>query len=222
MDAVTPFTEQLWPSGGDVLRVVVAVVLSGLIGLERELRDKPAGFRTIVLIGVGACLFSMLSDLAGGRDYQSTRIAAQVVTGIGFLGAGAILTDRGSVLGLTTAATIWSVAAVGMLVGFGYLPLAVLGTVAILTALLLFDVIENWVGDRRDIQEYFIATDKSVDAFDRIKSLFGDAALSVRKTRCHEEDALLVFFVVAMGTKSRHYQLRIKLVRSDMYTLRCA
>ena len=76
MDAVTSFSEFFWPSGSDVLRVVAAVVLSGLIGLERELRDKPAGFRTIVLIGVGACLFSMLSDVAGGRDFQSTRIAA--------------------------------------------------------------------------------------------------------------------------------------------------
>ncbi len=220
MDAVAPFSELFWPTHTHVLRVVVAVVLSGLIGLERELRDKPAGFRTIVLIGVGACLFSMLSDMAGGPEYQSTRIAAQVVTGIGFLGAGAILTDRGSVLGLTTAATIWSVAAVGMLVGFGYLPLGVLGTVVILTALLLFDIIENWVADRRDIQEYHIATDNSHDAFDRIKSIFGEAVLKVRKCRCHEEGDVLVFFVVAMGTKVHHDQLRIKLVRSDNYTLR--
>ena len=95
-----------WINAGHALRIVLAVVLGGIIGLERELGDKPAGLRTIILICVGACMFTIVSQIVGGPDWNSTRIAAQIVSGIGFLGAGAIIRDRQSVIGMTTAATI--------------------------------------------------------------------------------------------------------------------
>ncbi len=205
-----------------MVRIVVAVILGGLIGLERELRDKPVGFRTIVLICVGACVFTILSQVVGGADQDSTRIAAQIVTGIGFLGAGAILRDRANVLGLTTAATIWAVASIGMAVGFGHLPLAVLGTVVILVALLAFNVVERWIGELRDIQEYHIVAANAADTFDRINALFENAGLSTRKRSCYEEGSSLVVHVVAMGSKANHERLRIILARSDEYTLRKA
>jgi putative Mg2+ transporter-C (MgtC) family protein len=203
-----------------VVRLAASVALGGLVGLERELRDKPAGFRTIILISVGACLFTILSQVLGGPDWDSTRIAAQIVTGIGFLGAGAILRDRTGVIGLTTAATIWSVAAVGMASGFGYLGLASAGTAAILLALLGFDIVEKRIGARRDLQAYHFAAPKADDALRRIRAMFDRANLKIRKWSCHEDEDLLVFHIWAMGGKPEHDSLRMSLALSDEYHLR--
>ncbi len=104
----------------DILgKLLLAVVLGGAIGLERELRRKPAGLRTNILICLGATLFTELSIVMAGEHGDPSRIAAQIVTGVGFLGAGTILHDRGAITGLTSAATIWLVAAIGVAVGAG-------------------------------------------------------------------------------------------------------
>ncbi len=203
-----------------LLRLATAVVLGGLIGLERELHDKPAGFRTIILISVGACVFTILSQLVGGPDWNSTRIAAQIVTGIGFLGAGAILRDRHSVLGLTTAATIWAVAAVGMAVGFGHYVFGTFGAVTILVVLFAFDVVEDWIGDLRDVQEYDFSIAKTDDVMERVSAVFAKAKLHTKKRHCYEEGDLLVFRIVAMGAKTNHDTLRLTLAQSNEYKLR--
>ena len=104
-----------------LLHLVVAVILGGAIGLERELQQKAAGLRTNILICTGAALFTELSLAMTAEFGDPSRIAAQIVTGVGFLGAGAIIQGRGTVRGLTTAATMWLVAAIGMAVGFGAL-----------------------------------------------------------------------------------------------------
>jgi putative Mg2+ transporter-C (MgtC) family protein len=97
----------------DVVKIILAVAAGGLIGLEREFRDKAAGFRTLIFICMGAALFTIFSArLAGTND--PTRIAANIVSGVGFLGAGVILREGGRVIGLTTAATIWLTAALGI------------------------------------------------------------------------------------------------------------
>jgi putative Mg2+ transporter-C (MgtC) family protein len=104
----------------DVLvRLGVAAGLGMVIGIERELREQAAGLRTHMLVAIGACLFTIVSAYGFGGDTDPSRVAAQVVTGIGFLGAGAILREGQSVRGLTTAASLWVVAAVGMAVGLG-------------------------------------------------------------------------------------------------------
>lgn len=115
----------LWPQLVELLRldllgaVLLAVLCGGAVGLERELRGKAAGLRTNILICVGATLFTQLSiDLAGARG-DPARLAAQIVTGVGFIGAGTILHSRGAVTGLTSAATIWVVAAIGVALGSG-------------------------------------------------------------------------------------------------------
>lgn len=208
------------PDVSEALRIASAVVLGGAIGLERELRDKPAGFRTIVLIAVGACVFTILSQSVGGPDFNSTRIAAQIVTGVGFLGAGAILRDRTNIVGLTTAATIWAVAAVGMAAGFGDLGLAAMGAGAIMVVLLVFDVVEKWIGARRDIQAYHILADNAEGTPQAIDKLFAGANLRTRKRTYYEEGTSLVFNVWAMGAKADHDRLRMSLARSDQYQLR--
>jgi putative Mg2+ transporter-C (MgtC) family protein len=126
------WSEELW-------RVVVAAGLGGAVGLERELREREAGFRTHLLVSVGSCLFTLVSAYGfsefRGASVDPTRIAAQIVTGIGFLGAGAIIRQGFSVRGLTTAATLWVVAAIGMASGAGYFSAAVLTTALVLFTL---------------------------------------------------------------------------------------
>ncbi len=115
-----------------VARLVLAAAVGGFVGLERELRGYPAGIRTLALVAIGATLFTEISQLLGGND----RVAAQIVTGIGFIGAGLIFREGYSVRGITTAATIWAVAAMGMAIGVQ------LYIVAIAGAVLLFLVLE--------------------------------------------------------------------------------
>ncbi len=119
-----------------LLRLALAGVLGGLIGLERELREREAGLRTHLLVAVGAALFTIAGAYGfDASNVDPTRVAAQIVTGIGFLGAGAIIRQGFSVRGLTTAATLWVVAAVGLAAGAGYYSGAVITTALVLIAL---------------------------------------------------------------------------------------
>jgi putative Mg2+ transporter-C (MgtC) family protein len=130
----------------EVLRIVLAAVLGGAVGIERELREHEAGLRTHMLVAVGSALFTLVSAYGfseffavqeGNRfvPIDPTRIAAQIVTGIGFLGAGAIIRQGPRVRGLTTAATLWAVAAIGLACGAGYYSGAIATTVVVLVAL---------------------------------------------------------------------------------------
>lgn len=130
-----------------MLRLFLAAVLGGVVGLEREWSGKPAGFRTNLLICVGAALLTELSVSVArmadpGMNADPARIAAQIVSGIGFLGAGTIIQSRGSVTGLTTAATLWVVAAIGMAVGVHAYAEATGATVLVVAALLLLGRLE--------------------------------------------------------------------------------
>lgn len=110
-----------------VARLILGFVLSGLVGLEREVSLKPAGLRTHILVGLGSTLLSIMSSLAfQGSD--PSRIAASIVVGIGFLGAGTIIKTEEKVIGLTTAATLWIVAAIGVATGAGFYLLAIVST----------------------------------------------------------------------------------------------
>jgi putative Mg2+ transporter-C (MgtC) family protein len=126
------------------LRLALAAVLGGAVGLERELREREAGLRTHLLVSLGAAVFTLVSaygfadfhySARGGITLDPTRIAAQIVTGIGFLGAGAIIRQGLSVRGLTTAATLWVVAAIGLASGAGYYSVAIIGTALVLFSL---------------------------------------------------------------------------------------
>jgi putative Mg2+ transporter-C (MgtC) family protein len=127
-----------------LVRLAAAAALGGVIGIERELREREAGFRTHMLVSVGAALFTLVSAYAwtdfafsqsSGVTFDPTRIAAQIVTGIGFIGAGAIIRQGLTVRGLTTAATLWMVAAIGMACGAGFYWAAVIATAIALVGL---------------------------------------------------------------------------------------
>ena len=112
------------------MRIFIAAILGAVIGLEREYHHKTAGLRTNILICIGAAVFTIISkQMVMGTSDSLTRIASQIVTGVGFLGAGAIIQDRGGVHGLTTAATIWLVSSIGMACGAGLFRLAIITTV---------------------------------------------------------------------------------------------
>lgn len=130
------------------LRLALAAALGGVIGLEREYRRKPAGLRTNMLIALGSALFSVLSFELGAGAGSPDRIAAQIVTGIGFLGAGAILRSGDNVHGLTTAATIWVNAAIGMAAGLGSYALAVSSAAITLVVLAFLRVMERLFEER--------------------------------------------------------------------------
>ena len=147
-----------------VTRLLIAAGLSAAIGLEREYHQKPAGLRTNMLIGMGSALFTVLSlTFVHGGQGSVDRVAAQIATGIGFLGAGAILRDQHSIHGLTTAATIWVNAAIGMAAGAGMPALATATTVVTLVILAVLPPIETFFerwAQRRGVSRH-TAHDKS-------------------------------------------------------------
>ena len=130
---------------GDMEKLLLAALLGGLIGLEREAKHRPAGLRTNLFICVGAAMFTLLSRQLAGVPSDYTRIAAQIIPGIGFIGAGSIIHARGDlVTGITSASTLFVVASVGMAVGGGLYMTAVFATVLILAVLLLLGFLERF------------------------------------------------------------------------------
>jgi putative Mg2+ transporter-C (MgtC) family protein len=152
----------------NLIKLGMAVLVGGIIGAEREFRDKAAGFRTIILISVGSALFTIFS-MSMDPEQSRTRIAANIVTGIGFLGAGAIVREHGRVGGLTTAATIWMSAALGMGIGAGELLFSSISTLTVLIVLLIFPSLEGWIDHIREARSYRIVI--STARFQKLESI---------------------------------------------------
>lgn len=136
-DPLDPDSPAFW------FRLGTAILCGGIIGLERQLRGKAAGIRTSILICLGTELFVSLGASFGGERVDPTRVLAQVVTGIGFLGGGVILAREGLVVGVTSAAVIWVLAALGSLIGLGYLPAAIVLTLVTVGLLLGVELLET-------------------------------------------------------------------------------
>lgn len=130
-----------------ILRLILAAILGGLIGLEREVHGRPAGFRTHLLVSLGACVFTVTSVsfymLYGETGVDPSRVAAQVVTGIGFLGAGAIIREKASVHGLTTAACLWVASSIGVACGIGLYTVSAVVTMVAIVSLLMLKKVEG-------------------------------------------------------------------------------
>ncbi len=139
----------------NLIKIGMAVLVGGVIGAEREYQDKAAGFRTIILITLGSTLFTIFS-LSMDPGFTQTRVAANIVTGIGFLGAGAIMREGGRIAGLTTAATIWLSAALGMGIGAGQLYFVLAATFITILVLLVFPRLELRIDRIREARSYRI------------------------------------------------------------------
>jgi putative Mg2+ transporter-C (MgtC) family protein len=196
-------------------RLVLAGFLGGLIGLERELKAKPAGLRTTLLICMGAAMFTQLSVqmallATGGGDAlraDPARLAAQIIPGIGFIGAGAILHGKGRVTGLTTAATLWVVTAIGIAVGAGAYVEAIGTTVMVLCTLLLLARWERIIHARMSHRRYTAAVDPSSEAFERLLERFKQGKLRVKVERVEKAGGQVEVTFRVMGPMDDHDHL---------------
>ena len=195
-----------------LLQLVLAILLGGAIGVERELRGKPAGLRTNILICVGAALFTALSyRLAEGRG-DPGRVAAQILTGVGFIGAGTILHTRGAVTGLTSAATIWVVAAIGMALGSGAYVEA-LGTTLLVTVVLSgLGRFEDFLG-RQFVRSHLVVHARSDPTMiEEIEVQVRRSGLDIERTESRRENVDLVMELYLRGPKRLHDQVVLALV----------
>lgn len=202
-----------------LLQLALAVLLGGAIGLERELAGKPAGLRTNILICVGAMLFTLMSiQLAfeGPGHGDPTRVAAQIATGVGFIGAGTILHARGAVTGLTSAATIWVVAAIGMAVGAGKYVEA-LGT-ALLVMLVLYGLgyVERLVGRHATRTHLVIHAKPETQALEELETAVRRTGLDVVATQSRRENVDLVIELELRGPRRLHEQAMISILHHPL------
>lgn len=187
----------------DLVKLIAAFLVGLALGAEREYRDKSAGIRTIILICVGSTLLTIFSvRIAGDKD--PGRIAAQIVTGIGFLGAGVILVRRGQVLGLTTASTIWVAAALGIGMGVGSILFTFIAAGLVIFVLSILPYFELVFQRMAAFKLYKITVGLDPKKPDQLKKAFADAGLSVREeSRSKGKDSIVLLWHVA-GRPSAH------------------
>jgi putative Mg2+ transporter-C (MgtC) family protein len=199
--------------------LLMAVLLGGAIGLERELRGKAAGLRTNILICLGSTLFTHLSIHLAGPSGDPGRIAAQVVTGIGFLGAGTILHTRGAIAGLTSAATIWLVAAVGIAIGAGAVYEAAGVTLLTLLVLRGLVVVERLIQRQSVTSRLSIVAPPDTRAED-IEALVSAAGVVVQDSQKEGRGEHMVLHLTVRGPKRLQDQARLAVLKSPgAYTL---
>ena len=187
----------------DFIKIIVALIAGGLIGLERESRDKAAGFRTIILISTGAALFTIMSYKIG-VDIEHSRIAANIVSGVGFIGAGVIFRGGGKVSGLTTAATIWIAAALGMGAGAGEFGLVSSVVLVVFLVLWIFPYMERFIQKFRDHHQYNIVIKMDDDLYKKIDDLFKIRKLKIGFKSHSKSDNLYICMWDVSGPKKEH------------------
>jgi len=205
-----------------MLQVGLATLLGGAIGLERELGGKPAGLRTNILICIGSVLYThlsiaMLSAIAGGggTGTDPTRVAGQIVTGVGFIGAGTILHARGAVVGLTSAATIWVVAAIGVALGSGYYLEGIATTLVVLVVLAGLGRVETLVERQAMRSTITIHAHPGPTVLEDLEGLVRRAGLEISAVSSRQENVDLVIEFNIRGSKRLHDQVMITLLHHD-------
>ncbi len=182
------------------IKIFLALVLGGALGLERQYHDKPAGFATNCLICLGAMLFTVLSEVMGEAGGDPGRIAAQIVTGVGFIGAGSILRDGNKISGLTTAAGVWLVAAIGMAVGYGQYFWAALCAVAILMVQLAVRKTLKLVEFVKHYDTFYLTCEPRWSVVDKIIKQIEAQNISILKSEVTKQDNRFHVSLVATFT----------------------
>ena len=177
-------------------RLLLAAALGGAVGLERELRHKPAGLRTNMLISLGAALFTIISyQMASSVGGDHTRIAAQIIPGIGFIGAGVVIRERGAIVGITSAATIFVIASVGMACGAGMPVTAVFTTLLLLVALVILGFMEDRLGFHSRLMNFRLTAAGEGGMTERIHEIVTEVGIEPRRWQSHKaEDGFVVEF----------------------------
>ncbi|WP_312340448.1 MgtC/SapB family protein [Sphingobacterium sp.] len=202
---VRPFETQ------DVVLILLSVLIGLLIGIEREYRNKSAGLRTFILVSFGSCLFTILSLKIGLANPD--RLAANIITGIGFLGAGVIFKEDNKVSGITTATTIWAAASLGMCVGAGYLFLAFIGVGLVLIILALLTYLQTYIDNYHKIKDYELQTSSEAD-FEHTEQLIRQMGFKavIISQRYNKESLNTVWRLTGNSTKHRAF---VDTVRRD-------
>lgn len=186
-----------------LFRLVLALILGAVVGIEREYRSKNAGFRTMMLISLGAAMFTMLSIAVGGPA-NGDRIAANIATGVGFLGAGVIFRSGVGVSGITTAASIWAVAAIGMACGVGYYWLGTGAAVAMLIVLSLLPAIQRRIDRYHQTRRYTITESLAEDNPDYLRERLNAFGLQGKRLSISRGDDSIVSIWQVNGTEVAH------------------
>ena len=197
----------------DFIKILASTGVGALIGLEREYRSKSAGLRTFTLISVGCTIFTILSEKMG-IGASPDRIAANVVTGIGFLGAGVIFKMDDRVKGLTTATIIWVTASLGMAIGDGHILLSFLGTSVVYVVLGLFVKLEVIMERYGRTHAYRIICDYTPDAFNRLEAIFEDCDLIAKREKQIIRNNILISNWSVRGRSTKHAKL-VKRLMAD-------
>lgn len=198
----------------DFLKILASTVVGALIGLEREYRSKSAGLRTFTLISVGCTIFTILSEKMG-IAVSPDRISANVVTGIGFLGAGVIFRTDDKIKGLTTATIIWVTASLGMAIGDGHILLSFLGTSVVYIVLGLFVKLEVIMEKYGRTHNYRIVCEYSPDCFKRLEMIFEQCNLTAKREKQIINNNVLTSNWSVRGRSSKHDKLVKKLMANN-------
>lgn len=195
----------------ELVLIFISVILGLFIGAEREYRNKSAGLRTFILVCFGSCLFTILSIKIGIKDPD--RLAANIITGIGFLGAGVIFKGDNKIDGITTATTIWATASIGMAVGSGYVYLSLTGTVLVLLILSSLTYLQTFIDSNHKIREYKIVV-KNFDDVAYFESIFINYHLKffVVSQKFNQENISTTWMLTG---KHKNHDLFIQQLRRD-------
>lgn len=195
-----------------LIKIFLAIVLGGALGMERQYHDKPAGYATNCLICVGAMLFTILSEYMGAFGADPARIAAQVVTGVGFIGAGSILRDGNKISGLTTAAGVWLVAAIGMAIGYGQYILAAVTACAILIFQLGARKTIRWVEGLRHYDSINIVCEPNWSTVEAIANTLEKQNVKVLKQEVTKLDNRFQVCIIATFTDAEFQKITKELL----------
>jgi putative Mg2+ transporter-C (MgtC) family protein len=178
----------------EAAQVSAAFIIGAIIGIEREFRSKPAGFRTMILICVGSCLYTILSKES--NTVSPDRIASNIVTGIGFIGAGVIFKEGITVNGLTTAALIWVTAALGMAIGYHHYSLAIVVSIMVVITLFVLEPVQRFINKFHRVKDYRIKTDSIGEVFKKELEVFfqlNDMTFRCMKVVKESNDAVYLY-----------------------------
>ena len=189
----------------DIYHLLIALLIGAVIGAEREYRNKSAGLRTMIMVSLASCLFTIMSIKIGVNNPD--RLAANILTGLGFIGAGVIFKEENHISGITTATTIWMVAALGISAGAGYIALSLLGTLIVLIVLILMIYIQDWIADLNMQRDYKIVCDYQQETLHRYEAVFKQFHMRIDRGLQHRTETIITGHWFLQGKAKNHKKL---------------
>ena len=197
----------------DISHLLIALAIGAAIGTEREYRSKFAGLRTMIMVSLSSCLFTILSIKIGVENPD--RLAANILTGLGFLGAGVIFKDENRISGITTATTIWMVAALGMAVGAGYTFLSLMGTLMVLIVLVFLVYVQDKIDEFHQARSYRILCEYQQETLDKYEELFKKYQMKILRGVQNKNEKQITGRWILIGSAQNHKKLTEYLLDDD-------